>query len=112
MKLVRRNIGILTILLLLVGILIAADYDNIVPSNTETFVFSMNGCSGCEAMKPIVKELINENFNIGLVVGAGRLKEFNITTVPTTVVLVDGKEARRHVGTLSKEEIIAFINEN
>lgn len=90
-------------------LLIGADYDNIVPSNSETLVFVRTGCHGCEVMKPIVKELINESFNISIVVDLGEHKRFSVTAVPTIIVLVRGKEARRHIGTLSKKEIIAFI---
>jgi len=90
---------------------LATNYDDIIPNNSdiETLVFVRDGCSGCEAIKPIVKELQNEDFNILIITNLEEHKRFSVSLVPTTIVIVNGKEARRHVGALSKKEMVAFI---
>jgi thiol-disulfide isomerase/thioredoxin len=91
---------------------LAFDYNDIVPKKEKDIsiiVYSRDGCSGCKKMEPIVKEIKESG-------------QYNISThkndpdfegpVPTIVVLVDGNEVRRHTGELSKQALIAFINEN
>jgi thioredoxin-related protein len=89
--------------------LIGDDYDNIIPKNNVTIVVSMSECSGCATTKIIVQELKNEGFAISLVEGRDQLAKYRVDSVPTIIVFNEGREIRRHVGALSREEIIAFI---
>jgi len=91
--------------------LTAANYDNLVPADTavKTLVFVRSGCSGCEQMKPFIKELQNEGFDITIVEDLSLHSQYKVRAVPVTVVLENGKEIKRHVGYLSKSDFKDFI---
>jgi len=71
--------------------------------------FSATWCGPCKQFKPIMQELSNEGYNIEFIDGDENRDlaiEYNIRSIPTTVIEQDGKEVNRLVGVKSKEEMI------
>ena len=71
--------------------------------------FSATWCGPCKQFKPIMQELSNEGYNIEFIDGDENKEvaiEYNIRSIPTTVIELDGKEINRLVGVRSKEEMI------
>lgn len=78
------------------------DLDNLnnkIKNNDALMVyFSGNDCGVCEVLKPKVKEMISENFPKieQIFVSANDYKEtaanFNVFTIPTVLIFLDGKE--------------------
>jgi thioredoxin-like negative regulator of GroEL len=67
--------------------------------------FSSPTCNPCKAVKPVLAELAEENTKILWVNvdttndPAGTAKAYNVTHVPVTVAVFNGKEVGRHGGT-------------
>ena len=71
--------------------------------------FSATWCGPCKQFKPIMQELSDEGYDIEFIDGDENKEvaiEYNIRSIPTTVIELDGKEINRLVGVKSKEEMI------
>ena len=71
--------------------------------------FSATWCGPCKQFKPIMEELSNEGYNIEFIDGDENKEvaiEYNIRSIPTTIIEEEGKEINRLVGVKSKEEMI------
>ena len=71
--------------------------------------FSATWCGPCKQFKPIMQELLDEGYNIEFIDGDENKEvaiEYNIRSIPTTVIEEEGKEINRLVGVKSKEEMI------
>ena len=71
-------------------------------------------CGPCQMLSPIVDEIGEEKDDI--VVGKINVDDqpelanaFGVSSIPTLVVMKDGKEAARSVGLRSKEQVLALI---
>ena len=75
--------------------------------------FSATWCGPCKQFKPIMEELSNEGYNIEFIDGDENKDlaiEYNIRSIPTTVIEEEGKEINRLLGVKSKEEIIEELS--
>ena len=75
--------------------------------------FSAAWCGPCKQFKPIMQELLDEGYNIEFIDGDENKEvaiEYNIRSIPTTVIEENGKEINRIVGVKSKEEIIKELS--
>ena len=71
--------------------------------------FSATLCGPCKQFKPIMQELSDEGYNIEFIDGDENKDlaiEYNIRSIPTTIIEEEGKEINRLVGVKSKEEMI------
>lgn len=71
-------------------------------------------CGPCQTLSPIVDQLGEERDD--LKVGKVNVDEqgeftskFRIVSIPTLIVMKDGKEVERSVGFVSKDEILAML---
>ena len=76
--------------------------------------FFANWCGPCKMLAPILEEIASETdeFKIGKinVDEEGELaRAFGITSIPTLVVIEGGKEVRRSLGYMPKEDVLLLI---
>ena len=71
-------------------------------------------CGPCQMLSPIVDEIGEEKSDI--VVGKINVDDrpelanaFGVSSIPTLVVMKDGKETARSVGLRSKEQVLALL---
>jgi thioredoxin-like negative regulator of GroEL len=80
----------------------------------QVLYFSAKWCTACQATTPLIEQLksskaaqvstIDVDYDVSLV------QQYNIRSVPTTVVLENGNEVKRHVGSMSGETLKQLIN--
>lgn len=77
--------------------------------------FWASWCGPCKMMSPVVDD-IAESMNTSIKVGKINIDEcpelaakYGVMSIPTFVVLKDGKETGRTVGVQSREEIVKLI---
>ena len=103
------------------------EIDMIIEINTKNFAsevlqsdktvlidFYADWCGPCKMLSPIVEQVASENEDLKVVkvnVDDSPLiaNEFGIVSIPTLVVIKNGKETNRAVGVLSKSEILELV---
>lgn len=76
--------------------------------------FYATWCGPCKKISPILEEIAGEHDDIKLIkvdVDKNEVlaQKFNITAMPTLVVLENGEEVGRNVGLVSKQKILEII---
>ena len=78
--------------------------------------FYADWCGPCKAMAPAVDDLARERQGTALVAKLDTDRsqktgaQFNIRSIPTTIVFRDGKEVARHTGAMKKLELEALLS--
>lgn len=77
--------------------------------------FYADWCGPCKMVSPIIAEIGQENKNIKVVKiniddEKELTKKYKITSIPTLVVIKNGKEITRGIGALSKQRILELIS--
>lgn len=73
-------------------------------------------CAPCRMMNPVLNELVDEistNCRIGKVnieEQQALAQRFNVMSIPTMIIFMDGKEVHRLVGVRSKDQILKAID--
>jgi len=78
--------------------------------------FEASWCGPCKAYTPIYKEFASENenvkcFNVDCQEDADLAADFNIKSIPVTILFKDGEEQKRLPGKLSKEQLLNLLAE-
>lgn len=78
--------------------------------------FNANWCGPCKMLKPIIEEFAESNDEIKVVSinvdDEDELSEkYNISSIPCLVIFDKGKEIKRNVGLISKDDIESFIGD-
>jgi thioredoxin 1 len=71
--------------------------------------FSATWCGPCKTFKPIVQEVANEGYNIEFIdidADQDTAVKYGIMSVPTVIILQNGTEVDRIVGSVSKETVL------
>lgn len=71
--------------------------------------FSATWCGPCQTFKPTMKELASEGYNIEFIdvdENNEAAAEYNVRSVPTTVIMENGKEIDRLVGAQTKRVML------
>ncbi len=74
--------------------------------------FTATWCGPCKAFKPIMEQLKSEGYNIQFVDidSEGELaRQYNIRSVPTTLVEENGEEINRYIGVQTRDTILESI---
>ena len=75
--------------------------------------FTADWCNPCQRTKPHAEELIAEGANIKFVDADAEpdmVKNFKVLSIPTFVLIEDGKEIKRMNGAKTKEQLQEFLN--
>jgi thioredoxin-like negative regulator of GroEL len=79
----------------------------------NVFYFTAEWCNPCKKTKPVVEDMKREGFQFQMIdVDYEQLlaKQFQVKSVPTFILLEDGKELNRITGTQTRAELENFIN--
>ncbi len=80
--------------------------------------FFAEWCGPCHAMKPVFEELSKEYSgkvgfkSVDVDAEMQQAGQFGVSSIPTFVLLKDGKEVSRKIGASSKEAMKAWIDSN
>lgn len=81
---------------------------------THVLYFTADWCNPCQRTRPIADELKREGLIDFIFVDADTeiklLEEFGIRSVPTYVLIEDGKEVKRMNGAKTRQEFLDFVN--
>ncbi len=77
--------------------------------------FYADWCGPCKMLAPILEQISEENPEIKIIEVnvdeySDKAKDYNILSIPTLVLMEKGKEKKRLVGLVSKEEILELFN--
>ena len=75
--------------------------------------FSAEWCGPCKVFKPIMEEIASEGHSIQFIdIDQQRdlAEQYNVRSVPTTIVFENNNEIERFVGTQSKETILESVS--
>lgn len=91
-------------------------FEEEVLNTTQTVVidFYATWCGPCKMYTPIVEEFAQENQDIKVVKidideSQDIAFEYNVMSIPTTIIIKDGKEVDRAVGVISKDVLSQMI---
>ena len=90
---------------------------NVKSSNKRVLVdFYADWCGPCKILSPRVAEIANENKDLKVVKinvdqNEDLARKYNISSMPTLLVIEKGKELNRAVGALSKSTVLKFVRE-
>ena len=85
-------------------------------SKTVVIDFYADWCGPCKMLSPVVEAVAKEKENTKFVkINVDEAQElamqYNIMSIPTLVVIKDGKEVNRTVGFIDKSELLKLIEE-
>lgn len=77
--------------------------------------FYADWCGPCKMLAPILEQISEENPEIKIIEVnvdeySDEAKNYNILSIPTLIFMENGKEKKRLVGLVSKEEILELFN--
>ena len=80
----------------------------------QVLYFSAKWCTACQATTPIVEQvkksnqaqvvMIDVDYDVSLV------EQYNIKSVPTTIILENNNEIKRYVGSINANQLNNLIN--
>ena len=94
------------------------NFEKEVLNSKETVLVDFNAdwCGPCRMLKPSLEELANEKDNVKIVSiniddEYELAEQYGVQSIPCLVLFKNGKEEKRNVGLISKDEIISLIGE-
>jgi thioredoxin-like negative regulator of GroEL len=77
------------------------------------FYFTADWCQPCKKVKPIIEDMKKEGFEFQMIDADYEqllVKRFEIKSIPTFILIEDGKEINRITGAKTKQELEEFIS--
>ena len=94
----------------------SANFEKEVINSDKTVLidFYADWCGPCKAYSPIVESVATENEDIKVVkINVDNAQDiaikYQVMSIPTTVVIKDGKEVNRAVGMMSKSDLVEMV---
>ena len=94
------------------------NFEKEVLNSKETVLVDFNAdwCGPCRMLKPSLEELAKEKDNVKIVSiniddEYELAEQYGVQSIPCLVLFKNGKEEKRNVGLISKDEIISLIGE-
>ena len=94
----------------------SANFEEEVLNSDKTVLidFYADWCGPCKAYSPIVEAVASENEDIKVVkIDVDNAQDiaikYQVMSIPTTIVIKDGKEINRAVGMLSKSDLLEMV---
>ena len=75
--------------------------------------FSAAWCGPCKTFKPIMNEVAGEGYSVQFIdidQSSALAKQYNVRSVPTTVIEENGIEVDRFIGATSKQSVLQRIS--
>ena len=89
------------------------DFSSLI-ENKAVVDFYATWCGPCKMFAPIFEEVSSEmdmNFiKVDTDNNPELAREYGVMSIPTIILFENGKEINRHIGFMSKEEFIKFLN--
>lgn len=91
--------------------------ESVLESKSKVLVdFNATWCGPCKMLGPVLEEIAEENDNVQIVsvdvddedALAG---EYGVSSIPCLVLFEGGKEVKRSIGYIPKEEVLDFLGE-
>ena len=80
----------------------------------QVLYFSAKWCTACQATTPIVENIKKSNrAQVAMVdvdYDVTLTQQYNVKSVPTTIILENGNEIKRYVGSISSHQLNQLIN--
>jgi thioredoxin-like negative regulator of GroEL len=76
------------------------------------FYFTADWCQPCKKVKPIIEDMKKEGFEFQMIDADYEqllVKRFEIKSIPTFILIEDGKEINRITGAKTRQELEEFI---
>lgn len=81
----------------------------------EILYFGAEWCNPCQRTKPVAEQLKNEGLINFTFIDADSeidmIEKFDIKSIPTYILIEDGREAKRMNGTKTREQFLAFVED-
>ena len=93
-----------------------ADFDSSISEGVVLVDFYADWCGPCKMIGPIMEELSSEYSGRAVVAkldvdsAQNTSSKYNVTSIPTVILFVDGKESKRVVGVRDKKTFQGFLN--
>ena len=94
----------------------SANFEKEVLNSDKTVLidFYADWCGPCKMYSPIIESVAEENENLKVVkIDVDNAQDiaykYQVMSIPTTVVIKDGKEVNRAVGMMSKSDLIEMV---
>ena len=88
------------------------NFDNLIKDKAVVDFFA-TWCGPCKMFSPVFEDVSSEmdiNFiKINVDENTDIAREYGVMTIPTVILFKDGKEVKRNIGFMSKEELIDFL---
>lgn len=82
---------------------------------SHVLYFTADWCNPCQRTRPVAEELRRDGLIDFIFVDADSeielLEKFSIKSIPTYILLEDGREVKRMNGAKTRQEFLDFINE-
>ena len=92
------------------------DFDEAIAKGVSLIDFYADWCGPCRMIAPIIEQLASEYEGKALIAkldvdkAQGAASKYSVTSIPTVILFIDGKEAKRIVGVRDKKTFQTLLD--